>query len=335
MRTKIKIMYLILAAVVIFSIGFLFWVARKNASVDGKPIVWGVSWSASYARYFGLDWKKVYTNILDDLNVRALRIPAYWEEIEPSRGKFNFDDLDWQLMEAKKRGTFVILAVGKKLPRWPECHVPEWAKNLNKKELDRAILQYLAKVVNRYKSYSSVKYWQIENEPFFPFGEKGCEKISRDFVKKEIALVKSLDNRPVVITDSGELSTWISTASFADILGISMYRVSWNKLFGYLFYPVFPAFYRERANLIKYLVSDVIVTELQVEPWAPSSIKLLPLEEQYKSMNISRFYDNIEFARRTGFKEIYLWGIEWWYWLKEAHNNSEFWEASKKLFVKP
>ncbi|MEK7211115.1 MAG: beta-galactosidase [Patescibacteria group bacterium] len=331
MKGKQKIMFLILAAVVIIAAFVVFWVLRANAPANGGKITWGVSFSGAYAGYFDLDWRQTYTDILDDLKVRALRIPAYWEEIEPSRGNYQFADLDWQLLEAKKRNAFVILAIGRKLPRWPECHLPEWAKKLNEEEQDRAALAYLSKVVSRYKSYSSIRYWQVENEPFFPFGEK-CKTISRDFLKKEIALVKSLDNRPVVITDSGELSSWIGTASLADILGISMYRVSWNKLFGYLFYPVFPAFYRERANLIKYLVSDVIVTELQVEPWAPTDIKFLPLEEQYKSMNLERFRDNIEFARRAGFTEVYLWGVEWWYWLK-VRGNDTFWNESKKLFI--
>lgn len=325
-------MFFILAAVIIIAAFSVFWVIRKNAPAEsaGGPIAWGVTFSAPYARYFDLDWKKVYIDILDDLGVRALRIPAYWEEIEPQRGNYRFDDLDWQLQEAKKRNTFVILAVGKKLPRWPECHSPDWAKNLSQEDLDGAAQNYIKTVVRRYKSYSAVKYWQIENEPFFAFGE-GCKEISRDTLKQEIALVKSLDNRPIIITDSGELSSWVGTASLADILGISMYRVAWSKLFGYLFYPVFPAFYRERANLIKYLVSDVIVTELQVEPWAPTDIKNLPLAEQYKSMNLQRFEDNIEFARRTGFKEIYLWGVEWWYWIKTRGDNS-LWEASRVLF---
>ena len=331
MDRKNKSMFFILAAVIIIAAFSVFLVIQKNAPVNGGPITWGVTFSASYARYFDLDWKKVYTDILDDLGVRALRIPAYWEEIEPQSGTYHFDDLDWQLQEAKKRNAFVILAIGRKLPRWPECHAPAWTDNLSSEELDAATLRIIKKVAERYKSYSSVKYWQVENEPFFSFGEK-CQTLSRDTLKEEIALVKSLDNRPIIITDSGELSSWVGTASLADILGISMYRVAWNKLFGYLFYPVFPAFYRERANLIKYLVSDVIVTELQVEPWAPTDIKNLPLAEQYKSMNLQRFEDNIEFARRTGFKEIYLWGVEWWYWIKTRGDNS-FWEASRKLFL--
>jgi len=330
MIKKTKIFLIILAAVLISAIFFFYWLTSKNAPVDGGKITWGVSFSAAYARYLNLDWQTVYADILDNLGVRALRIPAYWEEIEPERGKYNFVDLDWQLLEAKKRNAFVILAVGRKLPRWPECHAPAWTEKLTPGELDAATLQFVKKTVERYKSYSSVKYWQVENEPFFSFGDQ-CQTISRDTLKQEIALVKSLDKRPVVVTDSGELSTWLGTASLADILGISMYRVAWNKLFGYIFYPVFPAFYRDRANLIKYLVSDVIVTELQVEPWAPTDIKYLPLAEQYKSMNLERFRDNIEFARRTGFKEVYLWGVEWWYWLKTRGDNS-FWEASKILF---
>jgi len=33
-------------------------------------------------------------------------------------------------------------------------------------------------------------------------------------------------------------------------------------------------------------------------------------------MNLEQFKKNIEFAQKTGFDTIYLWGAEWWHWLK-------------------
>jgi len=49
-------------------------------------------------------------------------------------------------------------------------------------------------------------------------------------------------------------------------------------------------------------------------------------------MNLERFKQNIEFAKRTGLDKFYLWGAEWWYWLKEKQNQPEIWNEAKLLF---
>ena len=49
-------------------------------------------------------------------------------------------------------------------------------------------------------------------------------------------------------------------------------------------------------------------------------------------MDLERFQKNIKFAKKTGLDEFYLWGAEWWYWLKTKHDKPEIWEEAKKLF---
>lgn len=80
-------------------------------------------------------------------------------------------------------------------------------------------------------------------------------------------------------------------------------------------------------------VKPMTVIELQAEPWAPTMPGETPLEEQYKSMNAERFRKNIAYARATAFDEFYLWGVEWWYWLGEKHNNWEIWNEARGLFA--
>jgi len=58
-----------------------------------------------------------------------------------------------------------------------------------------------------------------------------------------------------------------------------------------------------------------------------------PLEEQKKTMDLEQFKKNIEFAKKTGLKEFYLWGSEWWYWMKEIQKQPEIWDEAKKLFI--
>ena len=39
----------------------------------------------------------------------------------------------------------------------------------------------------------------------------------------------------------------------------------------------------------------------------------------------------VDYAKRTGQDTFYLWGAEWWYWMKVKHNQPEIWEEAKKL----
>jgi hypothetical protein len=98
-------------------------------------------------------------------------------------------------------------------------------------------------------------------------------------------------------------------------------------------YPLPPKFFWLKINFIRlfYPKKPIIVSELQAEPWGPKMIYETSLEEQAKSMNLKQFYDNIEYARNVGFPKVYLWGAEWWYWLKVKHGQPEIWKAAREV----
>ena len=95
---------------------------------------YGVSFSVKYANELGVDWKANFTALLDDMQLRNFRLMSYWDDMEPEPGVFKFDDLDWQMNEAAKRGAKVSLSIGMRQPRWPECHKPDWYKSLGSRE---------------------------------------------------------------------------------------------------------------------------------------------------------------------------------------------------------
>lgn len=301
---------------------------------QAKEISWGITFSQKQAKDLGLNWKEVYSAILDDLEVKNLRVIAYWDLVEPEKGSYNFEDLDWQIKEAEKRGAKVGLVVGMRVPRWPECHIPEWARNLKKSEQQEQILKLLKEIVSRYKDSSVISYWQVENEPFFPFGT--CPWSDVIFLRKEISYVKSFDalKRKITVTESGEWSPWVLAASYGDMVGTTMYKkVFFSQLKAYITYPLPPIFYWRKAQVVKKLFGkEVIVIELQAEPWGPKLLYDTPVEEQEKTMNLKQFRYNIEFAKKTGLKEFSLWGAEWWYWMKEKQGQPEIWQEAKKLF---
>ncbi|MEK7067673.1 MAG: beta-galactosidase, partial [Patescibacteria group bacterium] len=292
---------------------------------DKDELSYGVTFSPRLVRGMGLNWQAAFTDMLDDLGVKKLRLMAYWDEIEHKPGVFNFDDLDWQINEAAQRNASVILAVGGRLPRWPECHFPEWSKDLAGQDKQEKILNYLKQVIERYQDKSNIIAWQIENEPFLPhFGD--CPKLDKAFLDQEIELARSLDKRPIIITDSGELSFWVPAASRADIFGTSLYRDTYSYQLGrYIHYPLTPGFFRLKANLTEFLSMpkprDLMVIELQAEPWGPKPYYQLTKQERERTMNLEKFRDILEFARLSGFREFYLWGVEWWWWEREVNGD--------------
>lgn len=323
---------ILLGILIIFLIfvGYFF----IGSAPQAKEITFGVNFSQKHAQDLGLDWRENYLALLDDLKVKEIKLITHWDLIELEKDRFYFDDLDWQIEETEKRGAKIILVIGMKTGRWPECHLPGWAKNLTKKEQQERVLNLIEKIVLRYREHFSIWAFEVENEPLFPFGQ--CAWKDKNFLKKEINLVKLLDlqKRPILISDSGEGSFWMTAAKLGDIVGTTMYKRAWFREANiYVHYPFPSVFYWRKSQLIKKIFKkDVICIELQAEPWCPELLYNCSLEEQQKTMNLEQFKFNIEFAKRTGLDKFYLWGAEWWFWMKEKQQKPEIWNTAKRLF---
>jgi len=316
--------------ILILTLGIFLIVANRIDYSQGEP-TWGITFSPAFSEELGLEPKETYLNILDDLDVSHLRLPGYWNRIEKTQGDYDFEELDWMINEASARDKQILLVLGGRQPRWPECHFPDWATDLSESERQDKVLEFMDVVIRRYQGNKNIYAWQVENEPLLNlFGQ--CPKSDIEFLKSEVNYVKALDDRPIIISESGELSTWARAANLADILGVSMYRVTWNKYFGYFYYPLTPGFYHQKIQLVSPMVDAVICTELQAEPWAPEHINKMTVQEMEQAMSLKMLENNLGMAKRAGFSEIYLWGAEWWYLMKEKHNNNTYWERAKGLW---
>lgn len=316
---------------------FVFTVFLLAQKAEPEQITYGMSFNTLYARELGLDWRQTYDAILDDLGVRHLRLAAHWPMVEPERNIYNFEELDYQIKKAREVGATVILAVGRRLPRWPECHVPQWAAELSQTERNSAQLKYMEQVVERYKNNPAVVLWQVENEPFLEaFAFEHCGELDVEFLDKEIALVRKIDpSREILVTDSGNLGTWTGAYSRGDWFGTSVYVHFWNPELGQFRTVLPPWAYRVKDNLmsVRYGEKPSVLIELSAEPWLLEPIVDVPLEVQFSRMNLEKFEDILEYAEATRFDTQYLWGAEWWYWLK-LQDRPEMWERGQLLFVK-
>lgn len=331
----LRVIALCLVGIVLCTGFLLFLLAQKPVP---EQITYGMSFNTPYARELGLDWRETYDAILDDLGVRHLRLAAHWPMVEPMPNVYNFSEIDYQIQRAEEVGAEVVLAVGRRLPRWPECHTPDWIKDSNMAERNAAQLRYMEVVVNRYKDSPAVVYWQVENEPFLSvFAFEHCGELDEAFLDREISLVRDIDpTREIIITDSGNLGTWHGAYSRGDLFGTSVYVHFWNPELGQFETWLPPWFYRVKENItaLLYGKKETVLIELSAEPWLLEPIVDVPIEVQFTRMNLQKFEDILEYAEATRYETQYLWGAEWWYWLK-LQGKPEMWNRGKKLYEQP
>ncbi len=337
MKNKYQFSVHKISTVVIFTL--LSYFALTPITFAQNEMTWGVTYSPSQAEYLGLNPKEVYQSIIKELGVKHIKLHVNWNAIELKNNQYNFKDLDYYVRYANRNNVELILVVGMKTGRWPECHTPTWMKKIAPRKRDEEILDYLTTIVERYERVPTLKYWHIENEPFYEFGT--CPNWYYEFgtslLESEIELVKQLDpSRKIIVSEPGELSDWTKAAQLADIVGITMYRNYWSsttETFGNNTYAFLsPTFYQTKVTLINSVYQKPVMSiELQSEPWPTVPLRDASLAEQAQTMNPEFFRESINLATQSGITSYYFWGVEWWYWMKTKHNQPTIWNEAKSL----
>lgn len=320
----------------IIGIIFIFiglWLLSFAETSDNHPKT-GLTFSPRYAEELGLNPEQVFDEMITELKPKIVRLPIYWDEVEKEKGFYDFSQIENYMTRLKNNKIEVVPVLGFKQPRWPECFQPLWSKTEQEAEFTKSILSLVEKEVNQLKKYPNIRYWQLENEPFLDFGI--CPRPNYQRVQEEYKLIKSLDDRPILMTDSGELSTWIPVLDLTDVFGTTLYRTVWNPWFGIVEYPWPPMFYQLKAQTVKFLSGnlskEVIISELQAEPWPDEkkSLGQIPIAEQQNLFSTQQLLTNVEYAKQTNFTEVYLWGVEWWYFMKQ-NGVQDYWLLGKVL----
>lgn len=326
---------IVLCSLAVLWVGTMYGIAQWYiASQSGKPVVLGTTFIPRYAEYLGLNPQEVFQALTEEMGMNQFRLVSYWDDIEKTPGQYDFSELDWQFKMAEDNGAAVSLAIGLRQPRWPECHMPQWAKDQPMEVWAPQLKTFMGEVINRYKDSPALQSYQLENEFFLTaFGE--CPDFSRDRLIDEFNFVKQQDpNHPIIINRSNNALGIPIGQPQPDEFGVSVYKRVWDKTITkrYFEYP-FPAwYYAYLAGLQKIVLGkNMIIHELQAEPWMPEgySLNTSSLEEQNKSINAERLQDRINYGKATGMKSIDLWGAEWWYWRKVKRNDPSLWNTVK------
>ena len=332
---KLIIIFVLLILIIFIAMASIGeWYISSQSDI---PLTYGVSFIPDYASSLGLNPKQTMLALLN-IGVRQFRLTSYWSDIEPVKNQFNYSELDWEMSLANQYKAKVILTVGLRQPRWPECHPPAWVNtSAPMSTWEPQLLSFMRNVINRYKNNPALEAWQLENE-YFLKGFGTCTNFSRSRLNSEFNLLKKLDpTHPVIIGRSNNALGIPLGSPTPDFYGISIYKRVWDAAVThrYLEYPYPGWFYAFLAGLQQiHQGKNMIIDELQGEAWPPNgkSITQTSLAEQNKSLSATRLQNRFNFGKSTGMKDIILWGAEYWYYRKEILHDPSLWNVAANEF---
>ncbi len=321
----------------------------RDANVR-RPRRLGTTFSPLQCRYLGLDDVETFGAICS-LGCDIVRLCSYWRDIEPREGFYTFESLDPFLSLAQKRGLTVVLTVGMKAPRWPEFHFPPWVEaryspHDASRPLDRDVrladraLRFVRKVVEHARTFSCVRYIQVENEPFSRVEVAGGRHLSPQFVAEEVALVRALaPGRKILLTTAINLwplkrredeRAFRQTLALADAVGINVYtRVPLGPKF---YLEPLPPYWRTLSRWRREIAAsgkEPWIAESQAEPWEYGQL-VATQKRVYPSSTPRRAVDLAVKLAQLGYGTVLLWGSEYWYWQKR-HGYDGWWRAVRTL----
>jgi hypothetical protein len=328
------------------------WRGMPVLSSDGAPI--GISFRPLQARALGLEPREALNQMLG-YPFEMIRLAAYWDRIEPGPGVFDPSWLDWQVDAAERAGKRIVICVGPvKAFGYPEFFVPAHHLPTPLPEgrlvtprthqlLLEAGIEFIGRIIARYANRANVVAWQVEHEAVDPLGVEHSWRLSAEFAAAEVAAARAADpSRPVLlngflpVTTPVAASQWWRTrdqgdslelaAEFADVVGIDYYpRHALAAVGGgravYLdegVGGVGSRRYRELAGRGAAAGQQVMITEIQAEPWeavtVPPSPPGLGMYSCLPEQLIASYNRCVRWSRRTppGASAYLFWGAEYW-----------------------
>lgn len=316
-----------------------------------RPQFIGTTFSQLQCAYIGLDYRQAFRQICD-LGFQRLRLCCYWNQIEPQPQQFDFSTLDWLLEECDRRNIQVVLAVGMKVPRWPEFHFPDWLAaryptGASPDPIDRTpaiadlTLNFIQQVVSHTRQAPALGYWQLENEPFTHLEIAGGRFLSPDFVEREVALLRSLmlPGQKLLLTtaltlpaaqDAADDRAFATSLRLADAVGVNVYtRVPIGHSAFYL--EPQPAFWAKLQSWQQALLAadrEAWIAEAQAEPWEPNQLVAMQ-KLDYPSASPLRAENLVTTLGGMGYGTVLLWGCEYWLWQKHQGRNLWWWTVKR------
>ena len=322
----------------------------------------GMSFRPPQVAALGLDERTTLRTLLT-YPFQLIRLGAYWNRIEPEPGIFDTDELDWQIDTAERAGKRIILCVGPlKTFSYPEFFVP--AHQLGQPfpehtlikpsaypSLLTAAMEFITRLVERYKDRQGIVAWQLEHEAVDPLGIEHSWRLDGAFVEKEVEALRKADpTRPIMMNGflptslPVRFSQWWRTRDqgdslavaqrMADIVGIDYYPRHALMTTGtktlYLDGSKSPWQQQRRKQLFAMARTHgqkLMIAEGQAEPWEMVTTPPNPSGQGMYSCLPEQVIINYNTCLRWSQQEAPLyaylfWGAEYWMLRKQCADSS-------------
>lgn len=327
----------------------------------------GISFRPLQVEAFGLEPRPSLQALLA-YPFQLIRLAAYWNRIELGPGRFETDELDWQIDAAEAAGKRIILCLGPvKAFGYPEFYVPSHMLTSPLPERTRispsthpalldAATGFIHRLVERYSPRQAIVAWQLEHEAVDPLGVEHSWRLDVAWVEKELEALRRADpSRPVVL--NGFLPTsWLVRVSqwwrtrdqgdsldvaerLADMVGIDYYPRTALLPVGratlYLDGASKPLGLDQRAAKLLVWAREhgrrLLITEGQAEPWETSRTPPNPGRQAMFSCMPEHVISNYNACISTSDLYGYLfWGAEYWL-LRERGGDSSYLQAFARV----
>lgn len=301
----------------------------------------GFSFSPETSLWADRDPVHDLTLLLLETQPDLVRLPVYWEDVQPTPGKLDFSSVDALLKavvyynRSTHHHTRVVLTVGARNFLFPELHEPDWAGPREQPYLDDAqsgdaYRAYFDASIVRYRNSRLLYAWQVENEPLDQVGndETGTDQISASQLAWEVGEVHRLDplHQAVVTTYNG-LNVYVdlldlyvppallgttynghpqAALNSADVLGLDLYVDGPNVPYRHLT----TVYVREqwKQQLLHFWAGraskegkSLWLAEMQAQPWQDSNT--------FKPKDL--LASAVDY-RQENLAVVLLWGVETW-----------------------
>ncbi len=305
-------------------------------------------WKGPNNRIVGLAWEEVLEQTCQ-LGFTVIRLTMQWDQVETSPGHYDYRKIEKALAICAKHKIPVVLCLGAKTPRYPETFIPDFYKQALMAELGataslhldqgpgKVLGAFLTESLNRFAKHSSVRAIQVENEPLDPLGDLGLS-VPVGLLQQEVAFVHhAAPKQPIVLT----MGAGLTDASVSETkrvrfpmlqalvemkpeqIGFNLYQA--GNMNGKDF-EASEGQWRVVEDLMRQTRAagiESIVSELQGEPWEkdPGAVDFVNPNGN-RSFTPGDYQALINRTSAMGFKEVWLWGIEFQLACRHQGNNA-------------
>ena len=337
------------------------------------PTRLGISFRPLQAAAFGLDVRPALLELLA-YPFQIIRLGAYWNRMEPKPGIFQTDELDWQIEAAESAGKQIILCLGAlKTFGYPEFFVPEHhldqpfpehslVEPSKYPDLLQGAIEFIVRLVERYKGHESILAWQLEHEAVDPLGVEHSWRLKAGFVEREAQALRKADPSRLVIMNGFlptslpvRLSQWWQTRDQGDSLAVAQRLADMVGIDYYPRHALIPLGSRtlyldgsqsrvhqaRRNQLLAWAAANhkgLLVTEGQAEPWEAVTLPANPQNQAMYSCLPEHMLGNYNncmgwFGNPIALYAYLFWGAEYWL-LRNQGKDSSYLQCFERILEK-